>query len=229
MEHYNNLDTLSKNSGASLFGVADMELLKQKAPPDKETADNIAAFLNKISKFNRAISVGIRLSDYIVDSIQNGPTQLYKHHYKTANSILDQVTFRICNYIQENNYEAYPIPVTQIIDWQNMRGSLSHKIIGHFAGHGWIGRNSLLIHPKYGSRVRYSTVFTNMPLSPDNPYNGSCNECRKCIEVCPAKAIKENFMEFNVDNCCKMLNAFSKKNLGVLICGICIKACHGGN
>lgn len=61
------------------------------------------------------------------------------------------------------------------------------------AGLGELGRNGLLITPRYGPRVRLAKVFTDMPLAPDRPISFGvhefCEECGKCAETCPGLAI----------------------------------------
>ena len=64
------------------------------------------------------------------------------------------------------------------------------------AGLGGHGRNGLLIHKKYGPRVRLCKIFTNMPLIPDEPdyafidkISHFCQGCRLCAENCEAEAI----------------------------------------
>jgi len=61
------------------------------------------------------------------------------------------------------------------------------------AGLGEMGRNGLLITPKYGPRVRLAKVITNMPLLPDRPIEFGvtefCEVCGKCADLCPGEAI----------------------------------------
>jgi reductive dehalogenase len=61
------------------------------------------------------------------------------------------------------------------------------------AGLGELGRNGLLITPKYGPRVRLAKVLTDMPLVADKPISFGveefCNVCGKCAEHCPGAAI----------------------------------------
>jgi epoxyqueuosine reductase QueG len=52
------------------------------------------------------------------------------------------------------------------------------------AGLGELGRNGILITPKYGPRVRLCKVFTDLPLVHDKPVDlgvqAFCEICKKC-------------------------------------------------
>ena len=111
-------------------------------------------------------------------------------------------------------------------DWNKQTGVLSHREFARLAGHGWYGKNNLLVNPDYGSQVRYATVLTDFPLKTDSPVNGSCGNCTLCIDACPANAISEN--SFNLELCSLKLKEFMKtRGIGQMICGVCIKACKG--
>jgi epoxyqueuosine reductase len=59
------------------------------------------------------------------------------------------------------------------------------------AGLGWIGRQSLLITPEYGSYVLLGELVLDMEADAyDAPYEGvGCGECRRCMDACPTSAI----------------------------------------
>ena len=59
------------------------------------------------------------------------------------------------------------------------------------AGLGWIGRQSLLITPEYGSFVVLGElVLTEEVDRYDSPLQGvGCGECRRCVDSCPAVAV----------------------------------------
>ena len=58
------------------------------------------------------------------------------------------------------------------------------------AGLGWIGRNSLLLHPDYGSWLFLSELLVNLELEPDPPFEGDgCGNCQLCVRACPTQAI----------------------------------------
>lgn len=210
--------TQALDLGFSLFGIADIMKIKEKIFLDGKTA----------SKFDRAISLGKRLLDSIIDDIEDQPTKLYFHHYRQLNFFLDRQAFSLSSYIQEQGFEAMPIPASQLLDWKKHIGHLSHKHVGVQAGLGWIGRNNLLVSPELGSRFRLVTILTDMPLEPDLPLSSDCGLCKKCLPSCPAKAIKETQAEFDHMACYEKLEEFRRS--GVVsqhICGICVKACSG--
>ena len=61
------------------------------------------------------------------------------------------------------------------------------------AGLGEYARNQLVITPEFGPRLRFSKIFTNMPLSHDTPepkgVKAFCDICTKCADACPVKAL----------------------------------------
>lgn len=65
------------------------------------------------------------------------------------------------------------------------------------AGLGWIGRQSLLITPEYGSFVLLGEIVTTAECDNyDSPLEGvGCGECRRCVEACPNGAVKERHID----------------------------------
>ena len=59
------------------------------------------------------------------------------------------------------------------------------------AGLGWIGRQSLLVTPQYGSYVVLGElILTEETDRYDAPFEGSrCGTCRSCIDNCPTGAV----------------------------------------
>ncbi len=70
---------------------------------------------------------------------------------------------------------------------------LLEKQLAHEAGLGWIGRQSLLITPQFGSYVVLGVLLLTAEVDQiDSPYSGAtCGSCRRCIEQCPNSAIGE--------------------------------------
>lgn len=218
-ENVEKIKTLCSQWGGALFGVADLRTFNREEillPP------------SSIDKFSCGVSVGFHLSDGIVEEIENQPTPLYFHHYQRVNILLDTIALMITSAIQDLGYQAIPIPASQIVDWKNQKGHLSHKHVAQAAGLGWIGRNNLLVNEKFGSRIRLLTVLTNLPLTINSPLTKDCGSCHACQSVCPVNAIKERPENFDHLRCYEQLRIFAKTlHFSHNICGICVKACRG--
>lgn len=213
--NYKKLKEFAFEEGISLFGVGDVKNLSCH-PSIRDIAKDLPY----------GISIGYRLSDEVLSTIQDSPSLIYKHHYKTVNWLLDQTAEKIANIIQKEGRHSIAIPASQTVDWERQEGSLDHRIVAQRAGLGWIGKSGLLVNPEFGARVRYATVLTDLPLSVDSPINDGCGDCIKCIENCPARAITEN--GYNKELCLNKLKEFARiKGIGVYICGVCVKVCTG--
>ncbi len=71
---------------------------------------------------------------------------------------------------------------------------LMERSFGWLAGLGWIGKNTMLIHPKLGSYFMLGAVLTTAELPPDPPFpKGYCGRCQACLEVCPTGALVAPF------------------------------------
>ena len=61
------------------------------------------------------------------------------------------------------------------------------------AGLGEYARNQLVITPQTGPRLRFSKIFTDLPLAHDAPRKFGvakfCAICTRCADACPAKAL----------------------------------------
>jgi epoxyqueuosine reductase QueG len=210
---------LSRQWGGSLFGVADLRSFKK---------DGILLPPSLIDQLSFGISIGYHLSDAILEGIENQPTPLYFHHYQRVNILLDTIGLIVTSMIQGLGYQAMPIPASQIVDWKNQRGHLSHKHVARAAGLGWVGRNNLLVNEKFGSRIRLVTILTDLPLMIDFPSLRDCGSCRNCLSVCPAGAIAERKEDFDHLRCYEQLRTFAKTlRFSHNICGVCVKACRG--
>ena len=224
--YYKKIKTFCQEKGAGLFGVADISDIK----------DSFNLAEDEIGGMDKAVSVGFILSKKVLDGIKEHPAKLYYHHYRQVNSFLDQLALGIVNLLRQDGFNGLAIPASQIVDWEKQTAHLSHKRIAEFAGLGWIGRNNLLVNPKFGSQFRLVTVLTNAPILTFKARSSkaylalACGDCRVCMTVCPAGAIKENPADFDHKACYEKLREFRKSGyVDQYICGLCVRVCPGSS
>lgn len=68
-------------------------------------------------------------------------------------------------------------------------GALLERDFGERAGLGFVGKNTLLIHPRCGSQFFLGEIITTLklPVSPV-PSLPSCGSCTRCLAMCPTRA-----------------------------------------
>ncbi len=159
-------ESMVHGMGAVVFGVADLGDVTDRSGEVS------------LSGLTTGICFGYRLSDVVLEGITDHPTRTYQYHYRQVNTLLDQIGLRLTTYIQNLGHRAFPVPSSQIINWDRLTGHVSHRAVGRLAGLGWIGRNNLLVNPDHGARIRYATVMTDLALPADEPLEDGCGGCR---------------------------------------------------
>ncbi len=68
---------------------------------------------------------------------------------------------------------------------------LLERDLARSAGLGWIGKNTMLIHPEVGSFTFIAELLVDLDLSPSNlPHTPDrCGTCSRCLDACPTQAI----------------------------------------
>lgn len=222
---------LALEEGADFYGVADL------APARDFIQDQGG---DEVASYPLAISLGIRIMDSIVDQLPNRQERAvavnYRHHgYDIINRRLDLLASRLGSLIQKERYRALPIPASERYDDQRICAVLSHKLAAHLAGHGWIGKSCLLITPKVGPRVRWTTILTDAPLTiTGKMMDEHCGDCTECVDICPVSAFTgtpfhpedPREVRYHAEKCEKYLGEGEEW----AVCGLCLYICpHGRN
>ena len=83
-------------------------------------------------------------------------------------------------------------------------GAVLERELAERAGLGFVGKNTMLIHPRLGSGFFLGEIFTTLPLAPDpaperapsgavKSRKNRCGSCTKCLDLCPTGAFAGPF------------------------------------
>ncbi len=81
------------------------------------------------------------------------------------------------------------------------------------SGLGWIGKNTLLIHPKRGSYFFLAELIIDLDLVYDTPIKDYCGTCTRCIDACPTEAISPSGYFMDGSKCISYLTIELKETI----------------
>ncbi|MFC2048134.1 hypothetical protein ACFLSK_01735 [Chloroflexota bacterium] len=110
-----------------------------------------------------------------------------------------------------------------------LKGEINLKKEAIRAGLGKRGKSTVVLHPKYGPRLRFMAVRTDAPLEPvaDSTFteqeNPVCNGCSICIDICPTKALEPYCMP-DLSLCLSNITPKTEAGRSIL-CDECLYLC----
>ena len=166
--------------------------------------------------------------------LETSPSIYYHDLYITVNSLLDQYTYRLANFLNERGHSSLFVPrdgysgIKSLL--KNPVAFFSHRHAALLAGLGTFGVNNTLLTPEFGPRVRFGSVFTSAEIPPDPMQeNELCTKCMRCVAMCPVGALNnEKYPQGLTDKKACASHSAELNRRGISPCGICIKVCPVG-
>lgn len=168
--------------GASLVGIADYDerwvYSEFYHPLARKSSSADFPF-----KVKRVIVMAIEMN---YEAVRTSPSLIASSAAALGYSHMAETAHKVATFVRQLGYHAIPC---------GNDTALSVPLAIQ-AGLGELGRNGILITPKYGPRVRLCKVFTDLPLKADQPITFGvqkfCESCKKCANECPSKAITQD-------------------------------------
>ena len=231
-----------KSLGADLVGIASMDRFegapKEQDPryifPDAKSCIVLAFRVPR--GYYRGIEEGTFFSSYT------------SMGYAGINEVYGPIVLReLCCYIEDNEYEAVPIPNIQLksaIQWHKyvkdkenyvwpsipVAEGMPHpdvmidmRVAAFAAGLGEYGYSKVFLTPEFGPMQRFVALLTDFEFEPDPIFEGKiCDRCKLCARECSGKAI--SFTEMDSITIAGHKCEYAKLDLSK-----CAKAYVGGN
>ncbi|NIM95126.1 MAG: epoxyqueuosine reductase [Anaerolineales bacterium] len=105
--------------------------------------------------------------------------------------------YLLTRYIEDEfQVKAASIPASYPLDMDpevmGLVGDISLRHAAVAAGLGVFGRHNLVIHPRFGTRIVFTAILSELTLNSDPPVQEElCTQCDLCVEACPAQALDE--------------------------------------
>ena len=111
-----------------------------------------------------------------------------------------------------------------------LKGEAKLKEAAVLARLGRWGKNTVVLHPEYGNRLRFMAIKTDASLeftvncTDIREENPACVECSICIDACPVEVLKPYTMP-ETKGCLANMRNKQGKDGRLIACDICLRLC----
>lgn len=171
--------------GADVVGFAAIEDYKSKRAPDPRII---------LPNVKSLVVMGYRENNGAVDS-ENNRISMTSRMGGMELSLKNN--YLITRYIEKKtDTRAAPVSFSYPLNMEppvmGLIGDVSLRHAAVAAGLGVFGRHNLVINPRFGTRIIFTAILTELPLASDPPVQKEfCDQCGLCIDACPANALDE--------------------------------------
>ncbi len=171
--------------GADVVGFAAVEDYKSKRAPDPKTL---------LPGIRSMIVLGFREMN---GQLASEVGRISMHSRIGQMELTRNCTFHTAKALEDRfKVKAAPImpsyPLNMAAPFMGLVADVSLRHAAVAAGLGAFGRHNLVISPRFGTRILFTAILTDMELKSDPPVTEDlCDECNLCVEACPARALDE--------------------------------------
>ena len=172
------------NLGADAVGFAAIEDYRSGKSPDPKTI---------LPTVKSLVVVGYRELDGGVESANKRTCMSGR---MAVMELSQKNVYLLGRYVEDKyNVKTAPVLISYPLDMgpgvMGLIGDISLRHAAVAAGLGVFGRHNLVIHPRFGTRILFTALLTELALPSDPPVMEElCNDCGLCVENCPAKALE---------------------------------------
>jgi epoxyqueuosine reductase len=192
-----NVKKEAKKAGFVAVGISNLDMLRKLPYGKIKHVGTLKTPEEALPEVRSVILMGIHAWDLVFNVVAdstklhfnkkltpNVPLEGYQLYYQIASS----KAWKVAQFLMKKGYDSIP------------SFSIPLKTSAVKCGLGCQGKNTLLVTPTYGPRVRLVSLLTTAELDADEPFQEDlCKSCDKCVRACPGRAIKP--YKLDIDKC----------------------------
>jgi epoxyqueuosine reductase QueG len=193
------IHNIAREENLSVFGIGPAAEMANE-PPGARPEDFLPGTQSLIC-FGVSMPRGVyHTPAYNLETVWRSQNLLYRR--------LDTISLRFSTLLEENGFRTVPIYGCMPLGVNaegTVIGIVNQVRMAEITKIGVIGKNGLLLHSRYGSRLMLGGLLTTASLpamhEPDQEEPGCPSNCQICSDVCPVHAILPEKKQVKIMRC----------------------------